>query len=367
MSINQNKSLDHRFFMKLALNQATKNLGNTKDNPSVGCVITKNNSLISVGSTSVNGRPHAEFNAIKSSRSILKGSNLYVTLEPCSHYGKTPPCINKIIKSKIKNVFFSIKDPDLRSYDKSSKKLKRNNIGVYKGINSNEIKHFYRSYFKSKKKGLPFVTCKLATSKDFYIVNKRKRNITNHFSRSRVHLMRSTHDCIMTSSRTIINDNSRLTCRIEGLVDTSPVRILLDNNLKISIKSIVIREAKYFPTIIFYNFANNRKIKILKNSGIKLYKIPLDKNLNLDLTSSLIKAKKLGFNRIFLECGYKLTVNFLKNNLVDDFKLFLSNEKLGKNGKFNIKNELKYFLRNKKGINEKINLFGDSLISYKLK
>ena len=105
MSTNQNKKKRNNYFMSLALKQAMINLGNTKENPSVGCIITKNNSLISAGHTSLNGRPHAEYNAIKNSKKKLTNSILYVTLEPCTHYGKTPPCVKKIIKSKIKKVY----------------------------------------------------------------------------------------------------------------------------------------------------------------------------------------------------------------------------------------------------------------------
>ena len=107
MNTNQNNQRNHLFFMKLAFAQANKNLGNTNENPSVGCVITKNNSVISSGCTGLNGRPHAEINAINFSKTSLKNSNLYVTLEPCSHYGKTPPCTKSIIKSKFKKVFFT--------------------------------------------------------------------------------------------------------------------------------------------------------------------------------------------------------------------------------------------------------------------
>ena len=135
--------------MRLALAQAQKNLGNTKENPSVGCVITKNNSVISAGYTSISGRPHAEQNAINLSRTNLKDSELYVTLEPCSHHGKTSPCTNLIIKNKIKKIFFSIKDPDLRSHNKSTKLLKSRKISVNRGIYENKLNLFYRSYIKS--------------------------------------------------------------------------------------------------------------------------------------------------------------------------------------------------------------------------
>ena len=111
--------------MKLALMQAHRNLGNTKENPAVGCVIVKNNCVISAECTSINGRPHAEQNAIAYSKNNIKNSDLYVTLEPCSHYGKTSPCVKRIIKRKIKRVFFSLKDPDPLSYNKSTKQLKK--------------------------------------------------------------------------------------------------------------------------------------------------------------------------------------------------------------------------------------------------
>ena len=353
--------------MKLALEQAKKTLGNTKDNPAVGCVITKNNHVVGAGYTSINGRPHAEQNAINFSKINLKNSQLYVTLEPCSHYGKTPPCIKTIIKKKIKKVFFSINDPDPRSFNKSSIKLENEGINVNNGIFRNEINFFYRSYLKFKKKALPFVTCKLAVSKDYYTINKNNKWITNEFSRGRVHLLRSHHDCIMTSSKTIIDDNPKLTCRVNGLENRSPSRIILDTKLKIPINSTIINEAPVFPTIIFYNKNNKRKIKLLKKLKIKIYKISVNKDGKLDLKRSLIKAKELGFSRIFLESGIKLTTNFLKKNLIDDLKLFISHKNLSTSGDGNIKKYYRLFLNNKKKTTEKVNLFGDKLISYKLK
>ena len=159
MSTNQNKKHKSSYFMKLALHQAKCSLGNTKENPAVGCVVVKDNHIISVGHTSANGRPHAEHNAINYSKINPKDSELYVTLEPCSHYGKTPPCVKSIIRSKINKVFFSINDPDTRSYNKSTIILKRSGIAVHPNILNKEIKFFYRSYIKSKKSALPFVTC----------------------------------------------------------------------------------------------------------------------------------------------------------------------------------------------------------------
>ena len=353
--------------MRLALDQAKRTLGNTKKNPAVGCVIVKNQHVISAGYTSIYGRPHAEQNAINFSKINLKNSELYVTLEPCSHFGNTPPCVNSIIKSKIKKVIFSINDPDPRSFNKCSKKLKSNDIHVINGILKNEIKIFYRSYHKSKQSNLPFVTCKLAISKDFYTINKRNKWITNDLSRGRVHLMRASHDCIMTSSKTIMDDNPRLTCRVDGLKNRSPSRIILDKKLNLPINSKIIKESSKYKTIIFYNKINKKKIKLLKKLKIKIFWIPLNKEHNLDLEKTLIQAKKMGYSRILIESGATLAGSFLNNNLVDDFKLFISNKNLKKQGGGEVKDLLKLLLKNKKIIKEKVNLFGDKLLSYKMK
>ena len=368
MFTNRNNHRNHSFFMRLALAQAQRNLGKTSENPSVGCVITKNSYVISAASTSLKGRPHAEQNAINFCKENLKKSQLYVTLEPCSNYGKTPPCVQFIIDNKIDKVFFSIKDPDARSFNRSTDKLKNKGIRVNEGLLKNKVNFFYRSYFKSKNENLPFVTYKLAISKDFYSINTQKgKYITNKFSRDRVHLMRSNHDCIITSSDTIIKDNSKLTCRINGLEDKSPSRIILDNKLKIPLNSNIIKSAGDYKTVIFYNKTNKNKIKLLKKLNVKLYKISLNNEGNLDIKKSLIKAKKLNFSRIFLESGIKLAKSFIKENLVDDFKLFISNKKLSKFGRTNVEKYLRSFLKNKKHSIEKVNLFGDKLVSYNLK
>ena len=354
--------------MNLALNQAKINLGNTKENPAVGCVIVKNNNVISAGFTSINGRPHAEDNAIKFSKKNIKNSSIYVTLEPCSNYGKTTPCVKKIIKKKIKKVFFSIKDADPRSYNKSTKLFNKFGLNTQNGLLRNEINSFYNSYYKFKKKELPFVTYKLAMSKDFFISRSDKnRWITNSFSRGRVHLMRSTHDCLITSADTIASDNPLLTCRINGLISRSPARIILDREVKIPIKSKILKEAKHFKTILLFNKQNPNKLKLLKKYKVITVKVPLDKNGNLNLVSVLLEAKKFGFSRIFLECGIKLASSFFEQNLIDDLFLFISKDKLNKFGKIKVRKSFKIFLKNKKKYYKKVNLLGDKLIYYKIK
>ena len=253
MFTKKNNKSKNFYFMDLAKKQAQYILGNTGTNPAVGCVIVKNGCIISAAATSNNGRPHAEFNALNKIKNKAKGADLYVTLEPCSHYGKTPPCVNLIAKRKINNVFFSVKDADPRSYDKSANYLKRRNIKVKNGILYEKINSFYKSYFKYKKNELPFVTCKLAVSKDLYSKNSKKKWITNNFSIGRAHLLRSTHDCLITTYKTIKDDNPRLNCRIDGLGNRSPKLFILDKNLKISLRSRIFNIRNNADITIFYN------------------------------------------------------------------------------------------------------------------
>ena len=353
--------------MKLAYNQASINLGNTKENPSVGCVITKNNHLISAGRTEFKGRPHAEHTAINFSKENLHKANLYVTIEPCSHTGKTPPCVNKIVKNKIKKVYFSVLDPDKRSFNKSSKILNSKGILVSKGIFSKHVNEFYKSYFNSKKNHLPFVTCKLAVSKDFFTINKKKKWITNSFSRSRVHLLRSTHDCILTSSETIIQDNPLLNCRVNGLESRNPAIVILDKNLRVSPKLKIFNRKIKRKIFLFYNKKNKKKIKIFNKINIKTIKISLDKKNNLNLKEALYKASALGNSRIFLESGLKLTTSFFKNNLINEFKMFISNKNINDNGSGSIKKIFNKYLKKKKRKIVKVNLFDNKLLTFKIK
>ncbi len=351
--------------MKLAFLQAKKVLGNTKENPAVGCVIVKNSQVISASHTSKNGRPHAETNALLLSKKKNVNASLYVTLEPCSHYGKTGPCTSLIKKQKIKKVFYSICDPDDRTYNKSKFFFKKNKIKFKENILKSFALNFYKSYINYKKKNLPYVMAKIAVSKDLFTINRRKKWITNEFSRQRVHLLRSIHDCLLTSSATINSDNPDLTCRVNGLESTTPSCIIIDKKLKINVNSKVIKNANKRKTVIFYNNGNLKKIKFLKKKKVKLVKQKIVFN-NFSLEDLLFKIKSMGYSRIFLESGVNLTSNFLKKNLVNDLSLFISKYKIGTFGlkRFKINN---YISKKNSYSKENVNLFGDQFISYNIK
>ena len=176
-------------YMQLALNLARVRHGLTGVNPSVGCVIVKNDEIISIGQTSYNGRPHAEFNAIKNANQDLKGSKMYVTLEPCNHYGKTPPCTKNIIKSGISEIIYAMDDIDKKVKGKSFRILSNKKIKVKKGLLRAEAKDLYESYIVNRNKKLPYVIGKIAVSKNKLIYSKDIRRITDKSSDKFTHYL----------------------------------------------------------------------------------------------------------------------------------------------------------------------------------
>jgi diaminohydroxyphosphoribosylaminopyrimidine deaminase/5-amino-6-(5-phosphoribosylamino)uracil reductase len=362
MQKKRNSSLKlHSNFIKLAFEQAKINIGSTGSNPSVGCIVTKNNTVISSGFTSFGGRPHAEFNALNK-KLDFKNAKLYTTLEPCSHYGETPPCTNIIIKNNIKKVFFSIYDTDIRSYTKSVKIFKKNKILINKGIAEDFAKVFYQSYFSSKNKNLPIIDAKIALSLDFYSGNKNNKWITNKYSRKRVHLLRSFYDCLISTSQTINDDNSKLNCRIRGLAHKSPALVILDRNLKIK-KNLDIFKIKKRKIYLFTCKTDLSKYIFLKKMGVKIIKMKTMISKN-DYEDIFRKLNKMGYSRIFVESGLTF-LNYLKsNNLINTLYLFQSNNKLGKNG---INNKFTEWIKKKIPKNKvKVNLFEDKLFKINL-
>ncbi len=353
---------DH-YYMTLALNLARERNGLTGVNPSVGCVIVKNDQVISLGQTGINGRPHAEYNAIKSSKKSLKNSTMYVSLEPCTHFGKTPPCTNIIIKNKIKEVVFPIIDADKRTCGKSFRILNKKKIKVRHGLLSNIAKSIYKSYSHNKIKNLPFVTGKLVISKDLYIVNKNKKRISNKYSDSFSQFLRYKNDSILVSSKTINKDNSKLNCRLEGLEKYSPKRIILDRNLSIKKNLYLYKSSNLRNTIIFYNKTVKKKINFLKGKGIKLIKLNTSNDNLFDLRVILNKIYSLGCRNLLVEGGKFLTKNFIKEKLFNQFFLIRSPKNLNKNAKLNVSSELQLLSFNYKN-KVKLNSFtGNDIVN----
>ena len=334
-------SVKDKLYMDIALDLAKSREGLTGTNPSVGCVIVKNDNIISIGQTSFKGRPHAEVNAIKNCKDNLNGAKMYVTLEPCSHHGVTPPCTNEIIKSKISEVIYSIEDTDKRVRKKSYKILKSYNINVSIGLLKDQVKKFYIPYFFNRRNKMPFMTGKLAISKNKLIYSKFKTKITNKYSDKFSHLLRYKNDSIMVTSQTVNIDNPKLNCRINGFEKFSPVRIILDNKLNLKTKTYIFKTANINNTIIFYNEATKSNILLFKKK-IKLVKVKLNINKHLNIRQIMKKLYSLGYRNTLVEGGDLLSTNFLKNRIFNQFYLFKSQKKLPTNSEFVKFNGLDY-------------------------
>ena len=340
-------SKTNKEYMKIAISLAKDRIGLTGENPAVGCVIVKNNKIISTGQTGINGVPHAEQNAIDNARESLNNSNLFVSLEPCSHFGKTPPCTNSIIKNKIKNVFYGMEDIDKRSKNKCIKIFEKKGIFVKSNFLKKEAKKIYKSYIYIRKNNLPYVTGKIACSKN-YVINSKKKYLTNNHSLNVSHLLRYKNEGILISSKTLNKDNPLLNCRLSGLEKFSPTRFIIDKNLDIKLSSKIVKTADKYKTIIFYNKKNNikKKINYLKNNKIRLVNFPVDANGNFNLKEILSYIKKNGVNYLLIEGGKNLTFNFLKESLINEFLLFKTNYYINHKNSINIKKIISYLNRN---------------------
>ena len=320
-------------YMQIAINLAKARKGLTGENPSVGCLIVKNDKIISVGQTGFNGRPHAESNAIDNSIQNLSGSKMYVTLEPCNHYGKTPPCTNKIIKSGIKEVLYSINDIDKRVKGKSFKILSKKNVKVRRGLLKEKALDLYDSYIINRKSKLPFVTGKIAISKNRLIYSKGTKRITHKSTGKFSHYLRYKNDAIMISSNTLNIDNPKLDCRLKGYEKFSPKRVILDKNLDLKLNSYIYRSLKKDNTIIFHNSVNLLKIKAFQKKGVILVKSKLNKKKKFDIKNILKKLFTLGIRTLLVEGGDKITKNMLRKRLINLFYVFKSPKNLSKSKK----------------------------------
>ena len=251
-------------------------------------------------------------------------------MEPCVHYGVTPPCTNIIKKKGVKNVYYAFNDLDDRTRNKSKIILSKKNIKVFK-IKNTKYKNFYQSYKVNRNNYLPFVDAKIALSKDNYTINKKKKWITNNLSRIRTHLIRSNYDSVLSTSTSINKDNSLLNCRLNGFDKTKPDLIIIDFNLKIKPNLKLFNSPKKRKIFIVTSILKGEKITYLKKRGIKFLNITSLDTKN-DFIKLFVKLKKKGFNRILVETGLKFLNKLLINKLVYNLYTFRSSLRIGKNG-----------------------------------
>jgi len=322
--------------MRSALSLAKHGLGVCYPNPSVGCVILdKSNNLIGCGRTSAGGRPHAEMNALNSLISSAKDGTAFVTLEPCAHTTTTPSCAELLVKSGVKKVYISILDPDKRTAGKGVKLLKKAGIKVFVGLLADDSKEINSGFLKRIKSGLPLVSLKIAASMDGKIATCKGQSkwITGRISRIHGHTLRASYDVILSGINTIIKDNSRLDCRIKGLKNQSPVKVIVDSKLSIPFSSNVLKNINKFPLIIWTSkFSNNnKKLKLLK-LGVDIIELPRNKDNLLSLNYGIKDLSRRGFNSVLVEGGSEIYSSLIKNELVDKIYFYRSGAIIGGDG-----------------------------------
>ncbi len=328
-------SVNHTKWMSYAILEGLRSKGATGSNPPVGCVIVKNNILLSHGRTGSSGRPHAEEEAINKivDKKNLIGSTMYVTLEPCAHKNNSGfSCAEKICKSGIKEVFVSCIDPDPRTNHKGISLLKKTKIKVHENFMNNKASKLYDGFFSRILKKRPFITLKIACSLDGKIAlkNNKSKWITNELSRSYAHFLRSQNDGIMTSSSTILNDNPRMDCRLNGLEKRSPTKIILDRYLKIPANYNIFKSLT--DNEIFLYSLSEMKQHLTKNKLVK--NIYVDKKLNnKEFFNFIFKdLANRGINNLLIETGSIINTLLLSLKLVDEIMIFRSGNIIGNDG-----------------------------------
>ena len=319
-------------YIKLAIEIAKRGIGYVSPNPLVGCIIVKDDRIVGAGFHERFGENHAEINAISSSRENLEGATLYVNLEPCSHTGKTPPCVDKIIENKIKRVVIGTLDMNPVVSGKGVRKLKSAGIEVKVGILEKECIHLNRFFFKHITKKIPYVTLKAAQTLDGKIADIKGNSkwISSIESTRHVHAIRAQYDAILIGSGTVTRDDPQLTVRLtEG---RNPRRIIVDSNLiiKTTNKVLVNNQDSNLILITSRNsLEKKRKIKKLISLGAHIIYSKYEGNGKLDLKYVLKELGKLNLNSILVEGGSTLFTSFIQQNLYDNFLIFLSPKIIG--------------------------------------
>lgn len=318
--------------MAHALRLGARGVGRTWPNPAVGCVIVKDGVVLGRGWTQPGGRPHAETMALNQAGQGAYGATAYVTLEPCAHHGKTPPCAEALIAAGVARVVTALTDPDPRVAGRGHAMLRAAGITVTENVMHAEAAHANAGFLKQITQGLPFVTLKLATSLDGRIATAtgESRWLTGPAARRRTHLMRLTHDAVLIGAGTALADNPDLTAREMGATH-QPLRILMDTHLRHSPASRLGTTARANPVWILHGRdAPETARKAWQATGAHLHQIP--QTGSIDAIAALRHLAAQGLTRILCEGGGTLAASLIRDNLVDELALFSAGLILGADG-----------------------------------
>jgi len=306
--------------MRAALTLARRGLGTVWPNPAVGCVILNDGRVVGRGWTQPGGRPHGETEALRRAGEAARGAVAHVSLEPCCHWGQTPPCVDALIAAGVRRVVVALEDPDPRVAGQGLRRLRAAGLDVDVGLCAEEAAELNAGFLSRLRLGRPLVTFKLATSLDGRIATASGESqwITGPPARERAHALRASHDAIMVGTGTVVADDPQLTCRLPGLGHRSPVRVVIDRHLRIPPAARIIADAHLAPTwVVTLRSADpGRRAAFLAN-GVTLIDVDDDGEEQIDLAAALAALGERGITRLLVEGGARLAAAFFRARLVD--------------------------------------------------
>jgi diaminohydroxyphosphoribosylaminopyrimidine deaminase/5-amino-6-(5-phosphoribosylamino)uracil reductase len=306
--------------MRAALALARRGLGSVWPNPSVGCVLVKQGRVVGRGWTQPGGRPHGETEALRRAGEDARGATAYVSLEPCCHWGRTPPCVEALIAAGVQRAVVALEDPDPRVAGQGLHRLKAAGLDVETGLCAAEAAEVNAGFFSRLRLGRPFVTLKLGTSLDGRIATASGESqwITGPPARERAHALRAVHDAIMVGTGTALADDPQLTCRLPGLAHHSPVRVVIDRHLRMPPTMQLVASAREVPTWVLTSLsADPLRRQALADGGVTLIEIEGDSNGDIDLATALAALGERGITRLLVEGGGRLAAALVRARLVD--------------------------------------------------
>jgi diaminohydroxyphosphoribosylaminopyrimidine deaminase/5-amino-6-(5-phosphoribosylamino)uracil reductase len=329
------KAADQRF-MQLALTLGRRGQGRTWPNPAVGAVVVKDGVIIGRGWTQPGGRPHAEPEALNRAGEAARGATLYVTLEPCSHIGKSPPCADAIIAAGIARVVSAIEDPNPEVAGQGHAKLRAAGITVDIGLGAGEAARDHAGHFRRVRDKRPHVILKLAVSSDDKIgaAGRKPLAISGEAAKARVHLLRAQCDAILVGIGTVRADDPLLTCRLPGMEARSPVRVVLDRSLRIPGTSKLVQSARETPLwVMTSNLAEAPAAMKLGAAGAQVIRVATATTPpGLDLPAVLHALSEKGITRLLVEGGARVASSFVASGLVDEVWLLRGADAIGADG-----------------------------------
>jgi diaminohydroxyphosphoribosylaminopyrimidine deaminase/5-amino-6-(5-phosphoribosylamino)uracil reductase len=307
--------------MRAALALARRGLGTVWPNPAVGCVIvSERDRVVGRGWTQPGGRPHGETEALRRAGEASRGATAYVSLEPCCHWGRTPPCTDALIATGLRRVVVALEDPDPRVAGEGLRRLRAAGLTVETGLCADEAVEINAGFFSRLRRGRPLVTLKLGSSLDGRIATRLGESqwITGPPARERAHALRAAHDAIMVGTGTAIADDPQLTCRLPGLGPRSPVRVAVDRHLRIPPTTRLIAGARDVPTwVVTSASANPARRRALVASGVTVVEVAPDPDGGIDLAAALAALGERGITRLLVEGGGQLAAALVRARLVD--------------------------------------------------